>query len=25
MNHPATLPIQTFPIRIVDEWVEVQA
>ncbi|CAN7201698.1 Rieske 2Fe-2S domain-containing protein [Phenylobacterium sp. LjRoot225] len=25
MNHPATLPIQTFPTRIVDEWVEVQA
>lgn len=24
MNHPATLPIQTFPTRIVDDWVEVQ-
>jgi 3-phenylpropionate/trans-cinnamate dioxygenase ferredoxin component len=25
MNHPATLPIQTYPVRIVDEWVEVEA
>lgn len=24
MNHPATLPIQTFPTRVVDEWVEVE-
>lgn len=25
INPPATLPIQTFPTRIVDEWIEVQA
>lgn len=24
MNHPATLPIQTYPTRIVGEWVEVE-
>lgn len=24
MNPPATLPIQTFPTRVVDEWVEVE-
>src|SRR5690349_8438231 len=24
MNHPATLPIRTFPTRIVGDWVEVQ-
>jgi 3-phenylpropionate/trans-cinnamate dioxygenase ferredoxin subunit len=24
LNHPATVDIQTFPVRIVDDWIEVQ-
>ncbi len=25
LNHPATKDIETFPVRVVDDWIEVQA
>jgi 3-phenylpropionate/trans-cinnamate dioxygenase ferredoxin subunit len=25
LNHPATVDIETFPVRVVDDWIEVQA